>query len=230
MQARYYDPVLGRFLSPDPVGFAQGGVRYFNRYGYTANDPVNATDPTGMCSSSRGALVDCPRVVPDDGGFAMQGAEFNGMQTNLIWADSMGTMNEVVGTLDQVTATDAGQSILVDAQINNGITEQNFIANSGVSSDIVSGTHVNNPNFTFMNNVEGKSTSFVDSGSLSIVEVLGATTQTGHAMSSGVDAATFAEKIIHEAVHGSNPGASEAATQGLANVIHRERGSRLIRH
>jgi uncharacterized protein RhaS with RHS repeats len=47
MQARYYDPVLGRFLSPDPVGFAQGGVRYFNRYGYTANDPVNATDPDG---------------------------------------------------------------------------------------------------------------------------------------------------------------------------------------
>jgi RHS repeat-associated protein len=47
MQARYYDPVLGRFLSPDPVGFAQGGVRYFNRYAYTANDPVNATDPDG---------------------------------------------------------------------------------------------------------------------------------------------------------------------------------------
>jgi hypothetical protein len=48
MQARYYDPVLGRFLAPDPVGFAEGGVRYFNRYAYTANDPVNAWDPTGM--------------------------------------------------------------------------------------------------------------------------------------------------------------------------------------
>ena len=47
MQARYYDPVIGRFLSNDPVGFAEGGVDYFNRYSYTANDPVNATDPTG---------------------------------------------------------------------------------------------------------------------------------------------------------------------------------------
>ena len=47
MQARYYDPVIGRFLSNDPVGFAEGGVDYFNRYAYTANDPVNNIDPDG---------------------------------------------------------------------------------------------------------------------------------------------------------------------------------------
>jgi RHS repeat-associated protein len=47
MQARYYDPVVGRFLSNDPVGFAQGGPGYFNRYAYTANDPVNHIDPDG---------------------------------------------------------------------------------------------------------------------------------------------------------------------------------------
>ena len=48
MQARYMDPVVGRFLSNDPVGFAEGGVAYFNRYSYTANNPVNAWDPTGL--------------------------------------------------------------------------------------------------------------------------------------------------------------------------------------
>ncbi len=49
MQARYYDPVIGRFLSVDPVTFMDSGgdPRYFNRYAYTANDPINATDPTG---------------------------------------------------------------------------------------------------------------------------------------------------------------------------------------
>ncbi|MEM9668053.1 MAG: RHS repeat-associated core domain-containing protein [Pseudomonadota bacterium] len=46
-QARYYDPVIGRFLSTDPVGFAEGGPGYFNRYAYTANDPVNNIDPDG---------------------------------------------------------------------------------------------------------------------------------------------------------------------------------------
>ena len=47
MQARYYHPATGRFLSSDPVGFAEGGTAYFNRYAYTANDPVNAWDPDG---------------------------------------------------------------------------------------------------------------------------------------------------------------------------------------
>ncbi|WP_412545838.1 RHS repeat-associated core domain-containing protein [Maricaulis sp. MIT060901] len=47
MQARYYDPAIGRFLSSDPVGFASGGPAYFNRYAYVGNNPLNATDPTG---------------------------------------------------------------------------------------------------------------------------------------------------------------------------------------
>ena len=50
MQARYYDPVIGRFLSNDPVGFAEGGAGYFNRYAYTFNDPVNLVDPDGAAA------------------------------------------------------------------------------------------------------------------------------------------------------------------------------------
>ena len=49
MQARYYDTIIGRFLSVDPVTFLQtGNPSYFNRYRYCSNDPVNCTDPTGM--------------------------------------------------------------------------------------------------------------------------------------------------------------------------------------
>ena len=44
MQARYYDPVIGRFLSADPIGYADG----LNVYAYVGNDPLNKTDPTGM--------------------------------------------------------------------------------------------------------------------------------------------------------------------------------------
>jgi RHS repeat-associated protein len=46
-QARYMDPVIGRFLSGDPVGFSADAPQMFNRYSYTFNDPVNAFDPTG---------------------------------------------------------------------------------------------------------------------------------------------------------------------------------------
>jgi len=41
---RYYDPDLGRYLSPDPLGLAAGP----NPYVYAGNDPVNHIDPTGL--------------------------------------------------------------------------------------------------------------------------------------------------------------------------------------
>jgi RHS repeat-associated protein len=44
-RARYYDPELARFISEDPIG-QNGGA---NQYAYVANDPVNATDPSGTC-------------------------------------------------------------------------------------------------------------------------------------------------------------------------------------
>ncbi len=47
MQARYYDPLIGRFLSIDPVGFSTNAPGMFNRYAYTLNDPVNNVDPDG---------------------------------------------------------------------------------------------------------------------------------------------------------------------------------------
>lgn len=42
--ARYYDPRLGRYLSPDPM-FLEGGSDNF--YAYCNGDPVNRLDPTG---------------------------------------------------------------------------------------------------------------------------------------------------------------------------------------
>jgi RHS repeat-associated protein len=48
LNARYYDPLLGRFITPDWWDPVLRGVD-FNRYAYAGNDPVNASDPTGHC-------------------------------------------------------------------------------------------------------------------------------------------------------------------------------------
>lgn len=45
--ARYYDPVIGRFMGIDPKGFSQGNPHSFNRYNYGNNNPYRYIDPDG---------------------------------------------------------------------------------------------------------------------------------------------------------------------------------------
>jgi RHS repeat-associated protein len=46
---RYYDPSLGRFLNPDPIGITG---REFNYYTYASNNPLALVDPTGTCAAA----------------------------------------------------------------------------------------------------------------------------------------------------------------------------------
>jgi RHS repeat-associated protein len=47
MGARYYDPVIGRFMATDPAGFDEKNVHSFNRYAYANNNPYRYVDPDG---------------------------------------------------------------------------------------------------------------------------------------------------------------------------------------
>ena len=46
-QARWYSPVLGRFLAPDPIVPEPGNPQALNRYSYVYNNPLRYTDPSG---------------------------------------------------------------------------------------------------------------------------------------------------------------------------------------
>ncbi|WP_460877787.1 RHS repeat-associated core domain-containing protein, partial [Rhodanobacter koreensis] len=52
MQARYYDPAVGRFISTDPAGLSAGNTFNFSRYAYANNNPVVNMDPDGRCTGS----------------------------------------------------------------------------------------------------------------------------------------------------------------------------------
>ena len=45
MRARYYNPALNRFISRDPLGYAGSPI---NLYKYCDDDPLDATDPSGL--------------------------------------------------------------------------------------------------------------------------------------------------------------------------------------
>jgi RHS repeat-associated protein len=45
--ARYYDPGLGKFVSPDPIISNPYNPQNLNRYSYVENNPINYIDPTG---------------------------------------------------------------------------------------------------------------------------------------------------------------------------------------
>ncbi|MDH5824287.1 colicin D domain-containing protein [Luteimonas sp. RD2P54] len=56
MQQRYYDPVLGLFLSVDPVTATSNPISQFHRYRYANGNPYRFTDPDGR--ESVGEMID----------------------------------------------------------------------------------------------------------------------------------------------------------------------------
>jgi RHS repeat-associated protein len=76
-RARYYSPLLGRFVNEDPLGFEGSGA---NLYAYTFNSPANFVDPAGTS-------VICPSFLPwCSGGKPPSGVKpLAGRKDNFCW-------------------------------------------------------------------------------------------------------------------------------------------------
>ncbi|TDR47593.1 RHS repeat-associated protein [Tahibacter aquaticus] len=75
MQQRYYDPMLGRFLSVDPVEVNKQTGASFNRFAYAGNNPYTFTDPDGReYGAAYATIFKADSGIPlatDDGGKAI---------------------------------------------------------------------------------------------------------------------------------------------------------------
>jgi len=85
---RVYDPASGRFTQEDPIGLAGG----FNLYGFAGADPVNFSDPFGLCP-------DCKKL--DWPVYGTREAAARGAMTK-IYKPSVAVDREYVGELQDI--------------------------------------------------------------------------------------------------------------------------------
>jgi RHS repeat-associated protein len=89
MHARYYSASVGRFLSVDPLikKGAMGSPQLWNRYAYTANNPMNRIDPDGRNWFS----IDGTWEWHKGAKYTHDGHTYNSNYTHLLVAQAVGT-------------------------------------------------------------------------------------------------------------------------------------------
>src|SRR5262249_39512143 len=60
MRARFYSAVMGRFVTPDPIGISGGEVNF---YSYVGQNPVSYVDPDGQQYKDSGWLKGPPSFI-----------------------------------------------------------------------------------------------------------------------------------------------------------------------
>jgi RHS repeat-associated protein len=111
-RARYYNPMLGRFISEDPIGFAGGDS---NLYSYVFDDPINTTDPTGEIAPW---LPACLGGAAFDAGWQLASNSLSGRKS--VWAGIGGAA--VSGCASGLVGFGAGKALGLAAKAVGGAT------------------------------------------------------------------------------------------------------------
>ena len=152
LQSRYYDPEIGRFISPDSIEYINPSEIFgLNLYAYCNNNPIMNVDPTGcfaistfLISMGIGALVGWAlseifgsQVAGGVGSVVGGGAAIStgiGLMAFGPWGIALGIVLIIIGAATAVFGTN---------EIVDGFTGTNYIQNwTGMSDGLYNGLYV----------------------------------------------------------------------------------------
>ncbi|MEM7538762.1 MAG: RHS repeat-associated core domain-containing protein, partial [Chloroflexota bacterium] len=132
-RARYYDPEIGLFISPDSIVPDETNVFDYNRYMYVAGNPLKFNDPTGHCKQYRNnQATDCsgPTAAPISGVSISNSSRVSSSST----ATQRSTTNQSSVLTQSSTATQGSR-----VSTNSSNTNNSPLTAHGASSPNTSG-------------------------------------------------------------------------------------------
>ncbi|EHR41582.1 YD repeat protein [Alishewanella jeotgali KCTC 22429] len=220
MQQRYYDPIIGRFYSNDPVDFLghmqRGNLAMgFNRYAYANNNPYKYVDPDGeFVNFAIGALIGAAAEIAVQ--VMVEGKGFSQLDPGRIGQSAaIGAVSGGVGGAASRLASAAGNAAVrgtgtaLSSPASRVLTEGGKGLVSGAASGATSSALT-----------QYADTGAVDGGKLLKDTAAGAVIGGVAGGVNGAVQADAAQRILGDsranAIFGSQPGASVGAAAGVA--------------
>ena len=153
LESRFYDPEIGRFISPDGVDYiTPSSINGLNLYAYCNNDPVNYCDPSGhfpilACILGITALIGMGLTI---GGVASDKNVLTAVGLSMVAVAALisgcmaiaagvagATLTGIVGGV--TVAAGLGTATFASAEIGQSITGNNWLLDLGMSKELYNG-------------------------------------------------------------------------------------------